>query len=58
MNNLGHNMYSLCQSLARTLFKDVLLSSEHMTRNECIGHHEQRALGAKDEKNTWVTTEC
>ena len=35
--------------LTETLFKDVPI--------KYIGHHEQRALRAKDEKNTWVTTD-
>ena len=43
--------------LTETLFKDVPLSSEHTTHIKYIGHPEQRALRAKDEKNTWVTTD-
>ena len=42
--------------LTETLFKDVPLSSERTTRIKYIGHHEQRALRAKDEKNARVTT--
>ena len=43
--------------LTETLFKAVPLSSEHTTHIKYIGHPEQRALRAKDEKNTWVTTD-